>query len=103
MARPSTHGHAAVDSPEYRAWRHANQRCHYARHPQFASYGGRGIRMCDEWRKDFTAFLRHVGPRPSKDHSLDRIDNDKGYEPGNVRWATRSEQARNRRKRETAA
>lgn len=53
--------------------------------------------MCDEWRKDFSAFLRDVGPRPSMKHSLDRFPNNDGhYEPGNVRWATRAEQQTNR-------
>jgi hypothetical protein len=52
--------------------------------------------MCDEWRAHFPAFLKHIGPRPSKRHSLDRIDNRRGYEPGNVRWATRRTQSSNR-------
>lgn len=62
------------------------------------NYGGRGIRVCDEWRDDYQAFLAHVGRRPSPNHSLDRIDNDGNYEPGNVRWTTKTEQQWNRRK-----
>lgn len=94
--RTRTHGHAVADTPEYRAWHHAKDRCHNENNQCYGNYGGRGIRVCAEWRNDFVAFLRHIGPRPDG-HSLDRIDNDKGYEPGNVRWATGEEQARNRR------
>ncbi len=61
-------------------------------HPSREPYYDRGIRVCDEWLSDFPAFLAHVGRRPSERHSLDRIDNDGDYEPGNVRWATQSEQ-----------
>jgi hypothetical protein len=65
--------------------------------PGWKDYGGRGISMCSEWSDSFDSFLAHVGPRPSDRHSLDRIDNDGNYEPGNVRWATRKEQQANRR------
>ena len=84
------------------ALRHAIARCHNNKHSHFKNYGGRGIQVCDEWRDPlfgFPAFLIHIGPRPSANHSLDRIDNDKGYYPGNVRWADRATQQRNRRKR----
>lgn len=83
--------------PEYLAWQDMLKRCHSGELRFFASYGGRGITVCDEWRHDFAAFRDHIGPKPSPAHSLDRIDNDRGYEPGNVRWATRSEQMRNTR------
>jgi len=72
-----------------------NQRCTNPRHHAFASYGGRGIRIAAVWRHDFAAFLAYIGPRPSRAYSLDRIDNSKGYEPGNVQWATKAQQARN--------
>ena len=78
---------------EYMLWAAMRRRCSPT-HP--AGYAVRGIRVCPEW-KDFTVFLAHVGKRPSADHSLDRIDNDKGYEPGNVRWATWKQQNRNTR------
>ena len=70
-------------------------RCDNPDNPNYPLYGGRGITVCDEW-KDFNKFLEGVGERPAN-HTLDRIDVNKGYEPGNVRWATLSEQARNKR------
>lgn len=74
-------------------WRAMLQRCRPGGHPD---YGGRGIRVCDHW-KSYEAFLQDVGKRPSPEHSLDRIDNEGNYEPGNVRWATIKEQNRNTR------
>lgn len=81
---------------EHRAWVDAIRRCTNANHPAWSRYGSRGIAVCPGWIDDFQAFLEHIGPRPSSEFSLDRIDNDRGYEPGNVRWATRKEQNRNR-------
>jgi hypothetical protein len=82
------------------ALRHAIDRCYNDKHPHYGNYGGRGIRVSEEWRdpvRGFPRFFIHIGPRPSPDHSLDRINNDGNYETGNVRWATRSEQQNNRR------
>lgn len=93
--RSKTHGQSS--SPEFVAWAAMLQRCLYRRGISFANYGGRGIRVCDRWAHSFENFFADVGPRPSKDHSLDRIDVHGHYEPGNVRWATRVVQARNRR------
>lgn len=83
--------------PEYRAWLSMRARCHNPRHPDYGSYGGRGIAVCESWRGSFEMFIAAVGPRPSAKHSIDRIDNDRGYKPGNVRWATAKEQSANRR------
>lgn len=83
--------------PEYEAWRSIRGRCLNPNDQAYPSYGGRGITICDDWRDSFPAFLRDVGPRPSAEHSIDRIDNNQGYEPGNVRWSTRTEQGRNKR------
>ena len=73
-------------------------RCDLPSAASFKYYGGRGIVVCDRWRDDFEAFLADVGPRPSSKHSLDRIDPNGNYEPGNVRWATLSEQNQNQRR-----
>lgn len=96
---PYRHGHttATWQSQEYRAWASMIQRCHNPRHPRFRDWGGRGIRVCDEWRADFMAFLAHIGPKPSPELSLDRIDNNGNCEPGNVRWATAVVQRANQR------
>jgi hypothetical protein len=87
------------NTSEYKIWQGMIARCHRSTSKAWRYYGGRGIRVCDEWRRDFQAFLKHVGPRPSLDRSIDRINNDGNYEPGNVRWATRHQQATNRSKR----
>jgi hypothetical protein len=85
-------------TPEKRLWGHMIERCTNPNHHAWKNYGGRGITVCDEWRQSFSAFLAHVGPRPTPNHSLDRYPNNDGnYEPGNVRWATRSEQRANSR------
>lgn len=89
--------HGMSRTPENNAWRAAKYRCTNPNAKHYADYGGRGISMCDEWTTSFEAFFDHIGPRPSSQHSLDRIDVNGDYEPGNVRWATAHEQNLNRR------
>ncbi len=84
-------------SPEYSAWAMMIARCTNPKNGQWHNYGARGIKVAEEWRRDFAAFLAHVGRRPTAEYSLDRINNEGNYEPGNVRWATASVQCRNRR------
>jgi hypothetical protein len=72
-------------------------RCENPNHEHFADYGGRGIQVCVRWTVSFENFLADMGERPSPDHSIDRIHNDKGYDRSNCRWATHVEQNRNQR------
>lgn len=90
--------HRIKDAPEYHSWCNMKGRCYNPNTQGFKYWGGRGIAVCQEWIDSFQAFLDHIGPQPSPKHvTVDRIKNELGYEPGNVRWATRPEQARNRR------
>lgn len=89
--------HGMNKSPEHRAWVHMKQRCTNPKTRHWKHYGGRGISVCKEWIGSFLAFYAHVGSRPTPRHSIDRIDVNKGYEPGNVRWATQQEQINNTR------
>jgi hypothetical protein len=95
MQPPRTHGESK--SPEYHVWKKIIARCHNPQHKQFANYGGRGIKVCDRWRSSLQDFITDVGRRHSSELTFDRINNDGDYEPGNVRWATWTMQANNRR------
>jgi hypothetical protein len=92
-----THGESTKgnESKEFRAWVYMIARCTNPKTKLWHRYGGRGIKVATIWLDDFRAFLANVGRAPSSEHSLDRINNDGNYEPGNVRWATKIEQANN--------
>lgn len=92
--RATTHG--KTRTPEHRSWVSMNSRCNNKNHHAYPEYGGRGVRVCEKW-KSFETFLADMGPRPTPDHTLDRMNNDGNYEPENCRWATKLEQRLNRR------
>jgi hypothetical protein len=100
--RVTTHGGTAGKKAGYlyRAWTKIKSRCHIPNNKDYSIYGGRGISVYPEWINNFATFrdwvLRELGPRPAG-CSLDRLDNERGYMPGNLRWATAKEQANNRR------
>lgn len=78
-------------------WNAILNRCTNPNDSAYKNYGGRGIKVCDRWRESYQNFLADLGPKPSKKHSIDRINNDGHYEPGNVKWATRIQQQNNTR------
>jgi hypothetical protein len=83
--------------PLYNVWRSTKKRCLNSTCKDFKNYGGRGIKGCGVWQRDFWQFVADMGPKPTPHHTLDRINNDGNYEPDNCRWATQSEQQRNKR------
>lgn len=91
----TTHGMSS--SPEYGIWCNMKSRCYNPNSTEFHRYGNHGIGMCGAWRDSFEAFYRDMGPRPSPEHSIDRIENNKGYFKANCRWATKQTQSVNRR------
>jgi hypothetical protein len=89
--------HGMYRTPEYGAWCNLIARCYRKSHKSYPNYGGRGITVCERWRKSFINFIEDMGVRPSDNLSIDRIDNEKGYFPGNCKWRTSKEQTSNRR------
>lgn len=94
-----THGETRRGySTEYAAWTSMKSRCLNKNHHSYKNYGGRGITIFNLWTDNFPAFLAHIGRKPAANYSLDRINNDGNYEPGNIRWATFEQQAANTRR-----
>jgi hypothetical protein len=89
--------HGLSNSREYKIWAGMKKRCENPASPNWDKYGGVGIKVCERWSKSFLAFHEDMGPSPSRDHSIDRIDNALGYFKENCRWATKKEQAINRK------
>jgi len=92
--------HYSCNTPEYKVWAGAVQRVTNSNYAHWDRYGGRGISMCKEWLHSPEQFIKDMGKRPSVNHSIDRINNDGNYEPSNCRWATKSEQMKNRHHRD---
>lgn len=89
--------HGLSKSKEYKTWSGMKKRCYNINAEDYSYYGGRGITICPEWINDFPAFYNYVGKAPSPNHSIDRIDENGNYEPGNVEWSTSQIQALRRR------
>lgn len=89
--------HGKTHTHEYVAWMNMKRRCCDENIRQYKDYGGRGISVCNRWLKSFNNFIEDMGEKPSSYHSIDRINNDGNYEPGNCRWATKEQQAINKR------
>lgn len=89
--------HGLSKTPEHGIWRGMKARCHNPNGHDYERYGGRGIKVCDQWHNSFSAFYADMGPRPTPEHSIERINNAGDYEPGNCKWATINEQGCNKR------
>ncbi len=97
LARARRTSHGKSKTRIYKIWLGIIDRCENPNNPAYHNYGGRGISLHQAWRGSFEEFAEYVGRPPSRKHSIDRINNDRGYVPGNVRWATSKIQGRNRR------
>lgn len=98
MHHNETHGHTtgSKQTKEYISWCRMRSRCKYKKNDHYHLYGGRGITVCQRW-DSFLNFLKDMGTKPSPEYSIDRVDNNKNYEPSNCRWASPAEQQKNKR------
>lgn len=88
--------HGFFGTKVYRSWMNIKRRCLDSKYPSYKDYGAKGVTMYEPWVNDIQKFVDHIGHAPSEEHSIDRIDNSKGYEPGNIRWADKWQQANNK-------
>lgn len=95
MASERKRTHAMSKSPEYRIWQSMKDRCGNPTSGGYRRYGGRGIKVCERWLESFENFFSDMGKRPTRKHSINRINNDGNYDPDNCEWATGREQSRN--------
>lgn len=98
-AEPKYDMHGMYKSTEYNAWKMMKKRCYYKKYKCWPNYGGRGIKVCERWINSFSNFVEDMGNKPKSEYSLDRINNDGNYEPGNCRWAGSITQNNNQRLR----
>lgn len=97
VSNPYSKSHGKSETKEYDCWVHIKDRCGNKNNKAYKDYGGRGVTVCNEWINDFNVFYLDMGNKPSLGHSIERINNEKGYYKENCKWATRLEQSRNKR------